>query len=121
MRYRSLWISMLGAAWALPTLAQDAARGRQLFEQCAACHKVQAESDTDGPTLVGVLGRRSGTLPDFRYSRAMTRAALTWDERQLDAYLADPQAVVAGTRMAFPGLPDKPDRLDLIAYLKTLR
>lgn len=118
---RTLGAVLLGTVLALPALAQDAARGKQLFEGCAACHRVQAASGADGPSLLGVVGRKSATLDDFRYSKAMAKAELTWDETQLDAYLAAPQSVVPGTRMAFSGLPETADRADVIAYLKTLR
>lgn len=112
---------LLGLAAALPALAQDAERGRQLFTQCAACHNLQPPSGADGPALAGVLGRASASLADFRYSRPMGRANLTWDEATLDRYLEAPQSVVPGTRMAFSGLPQATDRADLIAYLKGLK
>ena len=118
---RLLCLSLAGLTLADPAAAQDAARGQQLFSQCTACHTAQPPSSADGPSLRGVVGRASATLADFRYSRPMARAGLTWDEAQLDRYLADPQALVAGTRMAFSGLPSAADRADLIAYLKSLQ
>jgi cytochrome c len=71
-----------------------------------------------GPSLHGVVGRRSGTVPDYEYSDAMRRTRLVWDEATLDRWLAGPRALVPGTRMSFPGLPDRQDRRDVIAYLK---
>ncbi len=106
---------------ALPAAAQNAERGRELFQKCHACHNVQPPSGADGPALAGVVGRASAALDDFRYSRPMTRANLTWDDATLDRYLAEPQSVVQGTRMAFDGLPGAADRADVIAYLKTLK
>jgi cytochrome c len=44
-----------------------------------------------------------------------------WDESTLDAYLADPQSYIVGMRMPFGCIPDKAERADLIAYLKTLQ
>ncbi len=41
-----------------------------------------------------------------------------WTEDQLDAYLADPKAVVPDTKMSFPGLKKEDDRENVIAYLK---
>ena len=32
--------------------------------------------------------------------------------------IKDPRAMVAGTKMSYPGMPDDKDRADLIAYLK---
>jgi len=98
--------------------AADAARGKQVFNTCAACHS--DKPDAIGPTLRGVYGRKSGSLPDFHYSTAMQRANLNWDEANLREYIKDPQARVKGNRMPFGGLSDPADIDDVIAYLKTL-
>lgn len=98
--------------------AADAARGKQLFATCAACHS--DKPDAIGPTLQGVYGRKSGSIPDFRYSTAMNRANLTWDESNLRDYIKDPQTKVKGNRMPFGGLSNSDDINDIIAYLKTL-
>ncbi len=99
--------------------AADPVRGKQLFEACAACHT--DAPDAAGPRLNGVVGRAAAALPDFRYSNPMKRSRLTWTEPQLDAYLADPQALVPGSRMPYAGMAETADRRDLIEYLKTLR
>jgi cytochrome c len=52
--------------------------------------------------------------------RAFGAGGKTWDAGTLDAYLTNPRGVVAGTRMAFPGLKAAADRDNLIAYLKSL-
>ena len=49
----------------------------------------------------------------------MRRATLTWTKETRDAFLTDPQAVVAGTKMPFAGMPSATDRADLIAYLES--
>lgn len=98
--------------------AADVARGKQIFATCVACHS--DKPDAIGPTLRGVYGRRSGSVPDFRYSTAMQRANLTWDEANLREYIKDPQARVKGNRMPFGGLTSSEDIDDVIAYLKTL-
>jgi cytochrome c len=101
--------------------AQDAIRGKAVYEACVVCHKLEPKSNEQGPTLIRIIGRRSGALDDFRYSRAILRANIVWDEVTLDAYLADPQAYIIGMRMPFGGIADKAERADLIAFLKTLR
>jgi cytochrome c len=112
------------AALALPVAAQaqdaagDAAKGKQVFAKCQACHSVEAGTNKLGPSLHGVVGRTSGTLEGFKYSDAMKNAQLTWDEATLDKYLSNPKALVPGTKMVFPGLPKEEDRLAVIAYLK---
>jgi cytochrome c len=104
---------MLAAA---PAAAADAAHGKLVFQTCAACHS--DKPDAIGPSLRGVYGRKSASLEDFRYSPAVQRANLTWDEDNLRAYIKDPQAKVKGNRMPFGGLASDKDIDDVIAYLK---
>jgi len=96
--------------------AADANHGKVVFQTCAACHS--DKPDAIGPSLRGVFGRKSAALPDFRYSNAMQRANLTWDEANLAAYIKDPQAKVKGNRMPFGGLATDKDVDDVIGYLK---
>jgi cytochrome c len=96
--------------------AADVAHGKVVFQTCAACHSEKA--DAIGPSLRGVYGRKSGSLDNFRYSNAMLRANLVWDEANLRAYLKNPQAKVKGNRMPFAGLSDPKDVDDVIAFLK---
>ena len=95
----------------------DVETGKKVFEQCAACHSVDGSGDYDGPSLKGVIGRKAGSLEDYRYSAAMKRSDVTWDAATLDKYVADPQAFIPGNRMAFAGIAEKTERDDLIAYL----
>jgi cytochrome c len=105
---------------ACDAFAQDVTRGKALYEACAPCHGTGAASTELGPTLIGIAGRAAGAREDFRYSRALRNANVAWDEPTLDAFLADPQAFIVGTRMPFSGIPDKHERADLISYLRTL-
>jgi cytochrome c2 len=96
----------------------DAARGEKRFEECAACHSVERGSNGIGPSLHGVLGRKAGAIPEFRYSPALRRSGITWTPESLDSYLADPQKAVPANRMPYAGMPGAADRADLIAYLE---
>jgi cytochrome c len=101
--------------------AADLDRGKAAFEKCAACHSLGDQTGTDaddGPTLKGVMGRKAGSLEDYRYSAAMKRSGITWTPMTLDAYVADPQAYIKYNRMAFAGISDPGERADLIAYLE---
>jgi cytochrome c len=100
--------------------AQDAAAGGMAFQQCAECHS-PSNADGAGPGLKDVVGRRAGSKPGFVYSSAMKKATVVWDAATLDAFLADPRAVVPGTTMAYAGDDDAKERADLVAYLKTLK
>ena len=66
-------------------------------------------------------GRKSAILENFNYSEAMKKFDHTWDEATLDEYLTDPRATVPGTKMIFPGIKEKTERDDVIAYLETLK
>lgn len=72
-----MWLLAGGAvagAWASPAEG-DPARGERVFQRCFAYHSVVAGEDKlPGPTLRGVLDRRAGTQPGFRFSPAMIAA-----------------------------------------------
>jgi cytochrome c len=104
---------------AAPPAAADAAAGKRVFLRCMACHSVQPGAPNKvGPNLSGVVGRKSGQVKGFRYSAAMAKANLTWDEATLDKWLTRSAGVVPGTSMAFAGLSKPEDRKTVIAYLK---
>jgi glucose/arabinose dehydrogenase len=103
----------------------DAGHGKILFQQsCAICHAVALAPDNSvvikqGPSLVGVIGRKAGTGEKFNYTPAMMTSGLTWDAPTVDRFLTNPMAMIPGTTM--PIAVAKPeDRADLIAYLATL-
>lgn len=100
--------------------AQDVSAGKTVFAQCAVCHSVDG-TDSVGPSLKGILGRRAGSIEGFRYSRAMRNSKLVWDAATLDRFLTDPQGLIPGNLMPFAGLTDAKARADLIGYLGTLR
>lgn len=96
----------------------DAARGEARFQECAACHKLEAGANEVGPSLHGVFMRKAGELQDFRYSPAMKRSGIIWTAETLDKYIADPQALIPANRMPYAGMATAGDRADLIAYLQ---
>jgi cytochrome c len=97
----------------------DPVAGKKVFMRCIACHAVQPGAGAKmGPNLAGVVGRKSGSAAGFKYSAAMQKAKLTWNEATLDKWLTKPSGLVPGTSMAFPGLPNPADRANVIAYLK---
>jgi len=108
----------LALALAGQASAADPAKGKRVFNKCKACHSLQAGQKRIGPSLHGVFGRTSGTAKGFNFSSAMKKAAIVWDEKTMDTYIAKPRQLVKGTRMAFPGINNPAERADLIAYLK---
>jgi cytochrome c2 len=117
---RLISIGLISIVPAIMTAAigADVSRGRALFVACASCHN--SSPDAVGPSLSGVIGRRAAVVPSFRYSRALRESGLTWTKDQLSQFLTSPQALVPGNRMAYDGLGNSDDVLDLIAYLSTL-
>ena len=94
----------------------DAGRGEMLYEQrCGACHGLDAERV--GPHHRGVFGRRAGSVEGYDYSPALRRARVVWNSETLDAWLANPEALIPGQRMGY-SVPDAMDRADIIAYLR---
>lgn len=103
--------------------AGDAAAGRRVFQQqCSTCHAAQkGAAPILGPTLWGVVGRTTATVPGFNYSTAMKAAGGAWSEERLRTYIAGPQKLIPGIRMTYPGLKDPRQMDDLIEWLKTLK
>ena len=100
--------------------AGDAAAGEKVFVQCKACHENEKGVNKIGPTLKGVVGRKTASVPGYKYSDAMAAkgaAGQVWDEATLTAYLPNPKAMVPGTKMAFAGLKKPEDVQNVIAYL----
>ena len=95
----------------------DTVRGEAKFQDCAACHKLEAGVNNVGPSLHGIFARKAGEIADFRYSPAMKRSGITWTPETLDTFIADPQAVIPANRMPYAGISSASDRADLIAYL----
>ena len=100
----------------------DAERGKALYGECKRCHQAGSGAEHRiGPHLNDVFGRAAGSLADYGYSPAMQAAGsggLVWTEATLDAFLADPGALVPRSRMSFAGLEGAGDRADLIAWLR---
>lgn len=120
MRKSSLYAIVLGCALALAggAMAADAGKGKRVFNKCKACHSLTAGKKKIGPHLAGIFGRKAGTVKGYKYSKAMKKSGITWDEKTIDQYLKKPRKMIKKTKMAFPGLKKKKQRDDLIAFLK---
>jgi cytochrome c len=99
----------------------DAAAGEKVFGKCKACHSIEGK-DGVGPHLNGVVGRDHAAISGFGYSDAMAgKAGTPWSEEELYNFIKNPKKWMPGTKMSFAGLPKAEDRVDVIAYLATLK
>lgn len=109
----------LAAPIAAHAQAGSAAKGADVYEaRCSSCHVLNGVGQ--GPSLVGVVGRKAASLPGYAYSDALKASGLTWSPANLDRFLTGPGALVHGTAMRAT-VPDPGERADLIAYLTTLK
>ncbi len=113
-------VALSVATLSAPAMAAgDAAKGAVVFNQCKVCHVTDKGVNRVGPSLHGVVGRKAGTVAGYTYSKANKESGLMWTPAKLDEYLAAPQKVVKGTKMAFAGLKKPEDRANVIAFLAT--
>jgi cytochrome c len=102
----------------ISALAQDAQRGKTVFNVCLACHTIGPGAQNKvGPELNGLDGRKAGTAPNFEYSDANKSSGITWNERTFEEYIQNPAAKVPGTKMIFPGIKNEQQVKDLWAYI----
>ena len=112
-------VALLAVAGAGEVRAQDAAAGEKVFGVCKACHQIgETAKNNVGPQLNGIIGRKSGTVESYNYSKANKESGITWDEATFREYIKDPKAKIPGTKMIYAGLKDEQRTNDLVAYLK---
>ena len=111
-------VASTSLAWAQGDLV---AEGENVFRKCQACHAIgEGASHRIGPHLNDVIGRQAGSLEDYNYSQALRTAGqegLVWNEETLSEFLADPAAMIPGTKMVFPGLREDEEIQAVIAFL----
>jgi len=118
------WVfaGVLVAASTGAALAQDVAAGEQSFNKCRPCHDVGADAKIKlGPPLNGIDGRKAASFPGFNYSDGMKSSGIVWDKAKFLQWVAGPQAMVTGTRMAFAGIQDEAERQNLWAYVSQFK
>lgn len=103
--------------------AADVKNGEAISMSCTVCHTFnKGGPNKTGPNLFGIFGAKHAHLKEYAYSDALLRMKdQTWTVDELYKWLRDPSVYAPGTKMTFSGLLDPQDRMDLIAYLMTLR
>ena len=96
----------------------SAAEGAKVFKKCAACHSIaEGGGNKIGPALWGVIGRKAGSLPDYKYSKAMAAHGKSWSFDEMNGFLIKPKDWITGTKMSYAGLKDPKERAAVILYM----
>ena len=94
--------------------------GQKVFKKCSACHVVaKGGKNKIGPVLYGVLGKKSASITDYKYSKALIAHGKIWSFAEMNSYLIKPNAHIKGTKMAFAGLKKEKDRASVILYMNS--
>ena len=110
--------AVLIAASSVAGTAQDAQKGKAVFNICLACHTIGPGAENKiGPELNGLDGRKAGTVPNSDYSDANKSSGIVWNEETFEDYIKNPAAKVPGTKMIFPGIKNEQQEKDLWAYI----
>jgi len=99
------------------------------WSKCKACHNFTAKKKV-GPGLAGVVGRKAGSAPGFRYKymKYVEGDAWTWDEEHLRKWICNSKDAVkeftgnkkAKTKMPPQKICDKAKQDEVIAKLKSV-
>ena len=115
-------LALLASSIVAANAAGDAKAGAVVYKRCAICHTSDKDgSDTLGPNLFGIVGRKAASRTGFAYSGPLQKSGIVWNEASLTKWAASPARMVPGTKMAFPGITSKKQQADLVAYLRTLK
>ncbi|ETA70225.1 cytochrome c family protein [Candidatus Pelagibacter ubique] len=98
----------------------DIVTGEKVFKKCAACHSiVKGGKNNIGPALYNVVGRKMGSISDYKYSKALIAYGeeKEWTFEELNGFLTKPSKWIKNGKMAFAGLRKESDRASVIKYL----
>ncbi len=100
----SMTVGVAAAAQKTAPKAGDAAKGKQLFEQCAICHNVDTDEKKMGPSLKGLFKKKT-----------MVTGKPVNDQNVLE------QINNGGNGMpAYADMLSAQDKADILAYLHTI-
>ena len=96
----------------------DAETGEVIFKKCAACHSInKGGRNKIGPALYNVVGRKVGSVDDYKYSKTLASYEKEWTFEELNGFLKKPSAYLKGTKMSYAGLRKEKERASVIKYL----
>ncbi len=96
----------------------NASEGAKVFKKCAACHSITKDgANKIGPALWGVLGRKAGSISDYKYSKAMIAHGKPWTFEEMNGFLIKPKDWVKGTKMSYAGIKNPKERAAVILFM----
>mgnify|MGYP001303648103 FL=1 len=96
----------------------DIDHGKKVFKKCAACHSINKDGKNKiGPKLWNVMFRPSGSVNDYKYSKALSAYKKDWNWNEMSGFLLKPAKWIKGNKMGFAGLKNEKDRASVILYL----
>ena len=96
----------------------DVDTGKKVYKKCAACHSIAQDGGNKiGPKLYNVVGRATGAISDYKYSKALSGYSKEWSWEEMNGFLIKPSTWIKGNKMGFAGLKKEKDRASVILYL----
>jgi cytochrome c len=108
--------------WGTVIPVADLTAGDKAHIRCQQCHDFsKGGPDKIGPNLYAIVGAQHARAASYAYSPALVAMKdKVWGYDELDAFLKNPKGAIKGTKMSFAGLSKQTDRVNLIAYMRTL-
>lgn len=116
-----LALVLIGPLQGIAATAETEAGKAFFLQRCQVCHNPHSKATTYGPSLIGVVGRKAGTVQGFAYSEAVRNSGIVWTDEALKAWMADNDHFLPGTRMRHVGVEDAAERDMILEYLKSLK
>ena len=96
----------------------DVDAGKKVYKKCAACHSIAQDGGNKiGPKLYNIVGRATGSISSYKYSKALASYGKEWTFEELNGFLIKPASWIKGNKMGFAGLKKDEDRVSVILYL----
>lgn len=111
--------TLLSAGAPAPAAAAD--DGKLAFNShCRTCHSTNEGDHRQGPSLHGIFGAEAGSSDYPNFSSSLSNSGVTWDEKTLDRFIANPEQLIPGNNMKpYSGISDKAEREKIVEFLKS--
>jgi len=96
----------------------DIVSGEKIFKKCAACHSInKGGANKIGPALYNVVGRKVGSVSDYKYSKTLASYEKEWTLEDLNGFVQKPSSYLNETKISYAGLRKEKDRASIIKYM----